>query len=515
MSGFNLISESWIPCVEGSGNRVRLGVRDVLRRSVELQEVSHPSPLVTVSIHRFLLALVHRTHGPRSDSDWIRLWKAKSWDWQRLDDYLMEWEFRFELLEGPHRFYQSDYASGIEPIPISKLAMERASGNNTTLFDHTPSEQPMSPDEAACYILAAQAFAIGGLVTPKTGIPSSKYASDSHLIRGAVALVRGQNLFETLLLNLCNYDISRGKPYPMNDRDRPAWETEPGPPRERQPRGWLDLLTWQSRRILLHSTGSQVTGVTLLKGDEVPEAWQPKDAELMVAYRKNPKATGSVEPYLPLRISDERALWRDSLSVFASAHGGQGLRMLQSLASRRELLATGRIFPIDMMGVSKDQAKPLLWRHERLALPSVFLKDSKESVACGEKLRIALESAESVGRILRQTMYLLANALVTAPGGSNPRAEESRAVMGGIYDEGQYWQRLEGPFTEFMYHLAHEESEAQAALKDWIGRVREAATGTFRGVVASLGESIPALKATSRVTPSFYSKLKKVGGAVP
>jgi hypothetical protein len=88
--------------------------------------------------------------------------------------------------------------------------------------------------------------------------------------------------------------------------------------------------------------------------------------------------------------------------------------------------------------------------------------------------------------------------------------------MGGIYDEGQYWQRLEGPFAEFMYRLAHEESEAQAALKDWMGRVREAATGTFRGVVASLGESIPALKATSRVTPSFYSNLKKeVGGAVP
>lgn len=507
MSGFNLVTDGWVPCLDESGVHTRLGVRDILRRSTQIREVSHPSPLVTASIHRFLLALVHRTHGPRDEEEWARLWKAGAWDSTRLDAYLDTWGPRFELLEGSSRFYQSDRAAGAKPIPIAKLAVERAAGNNATLFDHTPVEQSMPPAEAACYLIATHAFAIGGLVTPTAGERSSK---DSHLVRGAVAVVRGRNLFETLLLNLRNYPSERDD----QKGDRPAWETDAGPPTERRPLGWLDLLTWQSRRILLHAADGQVTGAALLKGDSFPEDWQPKDLEFMVAYRTNPNARPREEPFPPVRISPGRALWRDCRSIFVSIHGTEGLGMLRVLADRREVLKTGsgQIFPIDMMGISKDQAKPLLWRHERLPLPYRLLGDASDSQAYGEKLRLALESAETAGTLLRKTMFRLATFLVKAPGGPLPSKGTARGVLRSLYDEGQYWQRLEEPFVEFMYQLASEAPEADAALDAWIGWVRDAAKDTFRRVVTSLGDSVAALRASSLVTPTFFSGLRTVGG---
>ena len=276
----------------------------------------------------------------------------------------------------------------------------------------------MPPADAACYLIATQAFAIGGLITPMGSERSSK---DSHLIRGAVAVIRGENLFETLLLNLRDYPGQEDR-----TNDHPAWETDTGPPMERRPSGWLDLLTWQSRRILLHATDSQVTGVGLLNGDSFPRDWQPKDLELMVAYRTNPKAAPGSEPFPPLRITADRALWRDSRSLFVSTRKEDGLGMVGILAGRRNLLdiPPGRTFPIDVMGASRYQAKPLIWRHERLPLPFQLLGGPDDSKACDEKLRIALEEAESAGTILRTTMFRFATILITPPGG--PRRGRKR-----------------------------------------------------------------------------------------
>ena len=75
------------------------------------------------------------------------------------------------------------------------------------------------------------------------------------------------------------------------------------------------------------------------------------------------------------------------------------------------------------------------------------------------------------------------------------------------------WQRLEEPFAEFMYQMANEASGDETALDAWTERVRDAATVTFRGIVKPLGDSVAAIKASSLVTPVFYSMLHAVGGA--
>ena len=67
MPSFDLVDKGWIPCLRLAGNeRVEMGLRDVLAQAPTLREIYDPSPLVTVSLHRLLLAILHRNFGPRT-----------------------------------------------------------------------------------------------------------------------------------------------------------------------------------------------------------------------------------------------------------------------------------------------------------------------------------------------------------------------------------------------------------------------------------------------------------------
>ena len=83
---FNLLDEPWIPCVFlGSGALQELGLRDTLVRAHEIRAIVDPSPLVTVALHRLLLAVLHRVFGPLNAAAWARLWEQ-----ERLDECVEE-----------------------------------------------------------------------------------------------------------------------------------------------------------------------------------------------------------------------------------------------------------------------------------------------------------------------------------------------------------------------------------------------------------------------------------------
>lgn len=75
MPHFNLVDEPWIPCLMLEDNtREELSLGGVFARSREIRELYDPSPLVTVSLHRLLLAILHRNFGPRNLDAWRDLW---------------------------------------------------------------------------------------------------------------------------------------------------------------------------------------------------------------------------------------------------------------------------------------------------------------------------------------------------------------------------------------------------------------------------------------------------------
>src|SRR5207248_11132393 len=101
--------------------------------------------------------------------------------------------------------------------------------NNDTLFDHSVDDRPasISAAEAARLLVACQGYAMGGRVSYEHKQHGSAHAGP--LVKGALVVVQGDSLFQTMMLNLCWYN-EHGEPFPFErERDKPAWDRDRAP----------------------------------------------------------------------------------------------------------------------------------------------------------------------------------------------------------------------------------------------------------------------------------------------
>lgn len=532
MGDFNLIEEPWIPCVGlRDGQFHEYGLREALVGAGEIREIATSSPLVTVAIHRLLLAVLHRVFGPSGADAWAGMWERGGWDAERLDAYLREWRSRFNLFDERYPFYQSRSLDFSYALPASKLAHELASGNNATLFDHTFDGLglELAPAEAARYLVAQQACAVGGLVSYEKGQDPKRFksADAAPLARGAVAVVRGGDLFRTLMLNLVRYDRDQELPFSGQRGDRPAWESDAETQaKDRRPLGYLDLLTWQSRRIRLErDPDGLVRRVVIMKGFQFPDGYEVKGAETMMAFKANKKGRATESGWMPVGFREDRALWRDSLSLLQTARDQRERpRTFEWLAGLvgEGILDRGEVVPADFYGMSTDKAKVLLWRHERLAFPFVCLEDPDRMA----EIRAALGVAEQAGQVLRSCGFRLATALLAPqadrPGARKPDKTAWARKVSSLGVDRRYWPRLEAPFRAFLVSLAGDRGSAdpgcedglKCPLSEWIGHVRRAALSAFRETTASLDVSGRAMKAIAVAEMGFRQRLEAALAAV-
>ncbi len=246
---FNLANEPFIPCLIRDGPPVEWGLRDVLVNAHTIAAIRDESPLVTIALHRLLLAILHRCYqGPKNAAVRVLIRTARMFDADRISAYFAEWAERFDLFHQKYPFFQRAGFTTREPSGINRLAQELSRGNNAALFDHTTDEPPpaVTPAHAARLVIAEQAFAVGG------GKSDTGNTTHAPLVSGAVVLARGDTLFDTLWLNLTVF--TQKEPIASLADDVPVWERPPVEPHKQpgRPRGYLDFLTWQSRTLRLH-----------------------------------------------------------------------------------------------------------------------------------------------------------------------------------------------------------------------------------------------------------------------
>jgi len=408
MPTFNLVDEPWIPCVMADhGGSVReLNLRETLLDCSFIREILDPSPLVTLTLHRVLLAIVHRVFGPEDSAKWQALRRRGSLDPQPLLSYLDRWHGRFDLFDACQPFYQSPSLNFQYQHSIALLVPEMASSaNSATLFDHTLVAS-LTPAQSARYLIAFQSFAVGGLISLEKGQDPRlyKFVDAAPLTRASVILVKGANLFETLMLNLHQLSATDAEPFESSGDDAPLWERdEEIHVGDRSPTGYLDLLTWPSRRIRLRSSVGvdgtvSVNSVVIMKGSQFPDEWSSHGKETMVAFKRNPKPSKGQDPWLPLAFRDDKASWRNSLALLQSVEEDQDrpktVNWLHDLVWEGAL-DRRLVFPLDIYGVSTDKALVRYWRHERLPLPLAYLSDGDLL----SRLKDGLELAESVGKL--------------------------------------------------------------------------------------------------------------------
>jgi len=513
---FNLVDEPWIPVIWRDGRAGEVGLRDALVHAHEIRELVDGSPLVTVSLHRLLLAILHRNLGPRTFTAWKELWKRGQWDAAKLDAYFAAWGHRFDLFDAERPFYQVTQMDDNPQVhPPARLAEERAQGNNATLFDHNfrSSPVPMSAADAARCLVTRQTFAVGG------GKSEPFYFCDAPAVVGFVVMAAGTNFFETLALNLTEY--GSGHRIALSEQDAPIWEQEiPATPERSgtRPRGPVDYLTWQSRRIRLLADGDPpvVVGCQFAQGLRI----DPSTLDSMKPYTRSQQ-----EGWVARRLDPDRALWRDSHAILQESDAaGRRPDVFNWLARIDEARLDGDIearsaYEVTIGGLARNPrnaADVLFWRHERFTVPLAYLHD--ESLL--GKLAVGLTWAENVGRLLRpgleqitiddrrvnvpRPFQVLAEALLPSVGG-RPDRKRVDAVIGHLAPERRYWSKLEVSFRHLLEALPDDQREdeeygvvyGEQTLPEWAARLRAGAWDAFQEATRGLDRSARALEAVA------------------
>ena len=303
---FNLVDEPFIPVQKSDGTFLELSVSETLEQAPNIIELADPSPLVTIALHRVLLAVLHAAYrGPKNKKERVAIRQAGQFDRTKLDAYMQKWHDRFDLFHATHPFLQRAGFKTKEPSGVNRLAQELSRGNNAALFDHTIDDPPptFTPAQAARALIAEQAFAVGG------GKSDTGNTTHAPLVSGAVVLAKGENLFETLWMNLTVYD-NDVRPMASDGTDLTNWERKPKAPHEQstEPSGYLDCLVWPARTILLHP--EELDGATVVRRASYAQGrkFAPKSTDFqdpMIAYFRTD------EGHKPVRFNEFRDLWRD------------------------------------------------------------------------------------------------------------------------------------------------------------------------------------------------------------
>lgn len=179
---FDLLTQPWLrPTWLRVGPADELvGLQRVILESHRIRRLVGDTPPQTIALHRLVLAVMHRAYR-RVDSDgWARLWTADQLPASELQDYLAGWVDRFDLFDAERPFMQCPALRKLPPTAVAALVPHRATGNNTTLFDHTTvtDRLTLDPAETARWLVNLQSFDTGGTKTPfgKAGQRSSERA---------------------------------------------------------------------------------------------------------------------------------------------------------------------------------------------------------------------------------------------------------------------------------------------------------------------------------------------------
>ncbi len=517
---FNLVDQPFVPCRRSDGTFAELSLLEIFREAHRLEVIADPSPLVTAALHRLLLTVLHRCFGPATPGDWAALWRGRDqgFPMECIRTYLVQWQHRFDLFHETQPFYQTAALRGWpQSSPASRLLPELASGNNATLFDHTCDKDAiaLTPPVAARAIIAAQSFSAGGLVSFERKVDRS--ADAAPLASGAMVLVRGESLAATLLLNLHQYDPAEGEPFPVLKEDLPAWERDAETVAEdRVPLGYLDLLTWQSRRIILipvvgASGSTLVSSVVIMKGNQFPDEWPYRRREPLMAFRPAAKPRSLRDAWLPVSIQPGRAVWRDS-SAFLQFQAERDLstrprlfQWLNRLIDER-ILPEDSVFSFDLFGQATDQASVLLWRHERLPLTSAYVTEPVLAARLQEALSIAEEAVHQLWGSAREVL----KALGTGKGTPHLTALEN-----------QFWSTLELEFLPFFRSLPLDRhvgedgsvSFGEQKLPEWTATVSRAASRCFEDFSRGLGAITRVTITTAQAENRLRARLPRLAQA--
>jgi CRISPR system Cascade subunit CasA len=481
---FDLLEEPWIPVVSHDGRLAHVGLAGLLRDAHQFGRLAGQTPPMTAALYRLVLAFAHRVYGPANNEQWADLWKPEHLPQKPLRDYIAKHRPEFDLFSRERPFLQCPDLASRPMSSTAGLVAYRSCGSNVTLFDHTTSsDRPLlEPAEAARWLVTLHAYDPGGTKTPYEKARTSERGLCN--LFGCV-LLEGATVKETLLLNMLFYDPDRERPRNTTFADHPAWEEADPPspyPEPRPPRGWTDVLTWPSRRVLLSHRvtpendclvdGAVITPGTGLRGELV-------DVEFMAAYGRT-SATGKKAPgrWHPVRMRQRRGVWRHTQELLLAGGKDQRYerrrpRAVEQLAdlAATDLIAANAVYTLRVIGQELDSnggGSVCCWFDQTVPAPVALLRARDTRI--GALVGLAVKLADDIGHGLSGMERDYAKALRDR----HPSADLELA----------YWPHLDDPFAMFLQTLskavqlsATATTAYSTALDGWAAAVRALGRG--------------------------------------
>lgn len=335
---YNLTREPWIRVLRQDYTVQEVSLTDALVHAHEYRDLAGEMPPQDAATMRLLLAVLHTVFSrvdaegvpaPFETTDdtlvrWNALYARGRFPEKPIREYLSRWEERFWLFHPERPFWQVPEAKIGTEYAASKLNGEISeSSNKLRMFSSCAGEGKtgLSYGQAARWLLSVNGYDDTSAKPKGKGLPS---VGAGWLGKLGYIQAQGETLYETLLLNLTLLQDG-GKLWGEN---RPCWELDVPRSAERTeiplPDNPAQLLTLQSRRLLLYREGERVTSFALLGGDFFQR--ENAFAEQMTIWRdpdpKKSKKTGAVT-FVPRRHDPSRQFWREFPAVFCEEEGGR------------------------------------------------------------------------------------------------------------------------------------------------------------------------------------------------
>ena len=487
---FNLLTEPWVRVRLPDNTVQEVSLTDALLHAQDYVDLAGEMPTQDAAMLRLLLAVLFTVFSrvnvegepePFEEEDdalarWGDLWQLGHFPEQPLRDYLEQWKDRFWLFHPTHPFWQVPGAEIGTACSAAMLNGEMIeSKNKLRLFPlyAGQSKERLSYPQAARWLLSVNGFDDTSLKPKEKNLPSISVGWLGSL--GYIQAL-GNNLYETLMLNLTLLKDGRE----CWSENRPCWELETPRSAERTkipcPDDPAQLLTLQSRRLLLHRTEGMVDGYFALGGDFFSK--ENAFAEQMTVWRNAAKKN---EPavFVPCRHDPARQFWREFPAVFCqdSGHRPGVVRWTEKLQEQRlGILDSRRKVHFRIVGVLYATQNHI---EDIFSDSLTFQAGLLDELSCEWQERIVREinNCEKAA----QCVGYLAQDIAIAAGNKNEN------VGGSV--RAQFYFAVDQPFRQWLQAIDPEQDNPDEAVLRWQAQARSIAKKLGEQMVMEAGNA--------------------------
>lgn len=538
---FNLLDESWIKVIDKDCVIHELSLMEVFEQAHRYKDLCGELPTQDFAMLRLLLAILHTVFSrydldgnefPLNNCDdalnrWQELWNKKKFPIEVIVQYLESQRENFYLFHPQRPFYQCEHAKAGTEYSASKLNGHLSeSSNKLRLFSGISGKEKeeMSFSEAARWLLYVNAYDDTsakpskeskecGVKLPSTGV--------GWLGKLGIVFVVGENLFETLMLNL----VMLHGDYQLFGKETPIWEQKEISDKERtqisRPDNLSALYTLQSRRLYLNRKGQKVTGYFLLGGDFFDK--ENAFIEPMTVWKNadNKKS----DCYVPQRHNFSKQFWRECPAVILNKDGGMQPEIILWI----KLLEQEKILKIPYLNL---RIVSVQYGDKDFFITNVFsdFLQMPASIIANQDdgwLQMVLDSVSFCDTISKK-VWSFARDVNLASGGSNSTKEsKGSSAFFAENRKADFYQRIDTPFRRWLYTLNPETDDVEEKERAWrkecvgIARqlgneiIRQAGTSAIFGRAKSdaedrkKSETVSAAKAMNRFMMGLISAEKR------